>query len=109
MSNSPVAKPISKEMAEEHKKLAQHDKICNEIHNLYRRKNADYGGAIENGVNALGWCYLYSQLWNKTQRFINLTSNPNRERFVDESLEDTLLDLANYAIEGVRILRSRRE
>lgn len=88
--------------------IIMHASICQEINALYERKNNDYGSAIEKGITELGWCYLYSQLWNKLQRFINLTSGKATQMVNDESLEDTLIDLANYAIEGARVLRSMR-
>lgn len=88
--------------------VIEHGEICDEINELYEKKNNDYGNTIEKGINELGMIYLSCQLYNKVNRLMTLT-DPNKKvtRQIDESIEDTLLDLANYAIEGVRILRNR--
>lgn len=90
-------------------KYEMHKELCDNIHELYKKKNNDYGFAIEKGVNELGWIYLSSQLFNKYQRFLNLTKPDISRSIENETLTDTLLDMANYAIEGARILKMGKE
>lgn len=75
--------------------------IQNQAINLYAKKNADYGNAFEKGCDNLGFMYAFSRIWDKTQRFENLAKkyaeNENADiRVKDETLNDTILDLANY-------------
>lgn len=93
-------------MTETEKKYIAHQEICDEIHQLYVRKNNDYGFAIEKGIEEMGWSYISAQLYNKTLRFINLTKPETVQKVSDESLEDTLTDLANYSIEAMRVGKS---
>ena len=51
---------------------------------------------------------MASMLFNKTERFINLSSK-NEEDINFESLEDTLRDIAVYATEGLRVMQKKRE
>lgn len=79
-----------------------------EMAELYELKNKDYGSAIERGMDKLGNSYMASMLFNKTERFINLSSK-NEEDINFESLEDTLRDIAVYATEGLRVMQKKRE
>ena len=65
------------------------------MQNTYETKNADYGNAFEDGMNELGLAYAQSMFHNKTKRFANLI---NADEVNHESLFDTVLDLANYAV-----------
>ena len=79
-----------------------------EMAELYELKNKDYGSAIERGMDKLGNSYMAAMLFNKTERFINLSSK-NEEDINFESLEDTLRDIAVYATEGLRVMQKKRE
>ena len=79
-----------------------------EMAELYELKNKDYGSAIERGMDKLGNNYMAAMLFNKTERFINLSSK-NEEDINFESLEDTLRDIAVYATEGLRVMQKKRE
>lgn len=62
----------------------------------YEKKNYDYGDSFENMCNKFGMLAAAIPLNNKVERINNLIIN--KENKVDESLVDSLKDLANYAI-----------
>lgn len=75
----------------------------------YCAKNADYGNSFEEALNnpKLGLTYAAGLIFNKSNRFINLHNQSSNAR-VNESITDTLLDLANYCIMTVIWLRKRQ-
>lgn len=91
-------------------KLEIHAGICDGIKDLYQRKNADYGDSFAKARKAVP-NYTLGKLYDKFSRYMNLTIKGETSAQVDESLDDTLMDLANYAImeltewyfEGVKI------
>lgn len=78
-------------------KLDIHAGICDSIKDLYRRKNADYGDSFVKARQAVP-NYTLGKLYDKFSRYMNLTLKGEGSAQVEESLDDTLLDLANYAI-----------
>lgn len=78
-------------------KLDIHAGICDSIKDLYRRKNADYGDSFAKARQAVP-NYTLGKLYDKFSRYMNLTLKGEGGAQVEESLDDTLLDLANYAI-----------
>ncbi len=79
------------------RKLDVHAAICDELKELYHRKNADYGDSFADARVKLPG-YTQGKLYDKLNRFINLSQRGEQTALVDESLDDTLMDLANYAI-----------
>lgn len=73
-----------------------HLRILQEIHDTYRKKNSDYGGSFTNLYKKFGLISPVIKLYDKLTRLESLI-NKDIE-VVDESIEDTLLDMANYAI-----------
>lgn len=75
--------------------------------NLYAKKNHDYGNAFEKGLAFIGPKYALSRLFDKVNRFATFSDN---EEFLvkDESIEDTLIDLANYSIMTIIAIRKSR-
>lgn len=72
----------------------------NKMLNLMAKKNADYGNAFNKGCDKLGYKYGLARMYDKLNRLVHLIeddfqdySNPNVE---DESMFDTIQDLANY-------------
>lgn len=72
----------------------------NKMLNLMAKKNADYGNAFNKGCDKLGYRYGLARIYDKANRLIHLIeddfqgySNVNVE---DESMLDTIQDLANY-------------
>lgn len=65
---------------------------------LYAKKNHDYGNSFDKGMSTIGMAYGVGRLYDKMNRLITL-SNPNEKQQVkDESIDDTLIDLACYSI-----------
>ena len=77
-----------------------HDRICLELNNIYEKKNADYGNSFENSLDKHGLIAGIVRMDDKMSRLISLNSK-NEQQVIDESLRDTLMDLANYAIMSV--------
>ena len=70
--------------------------VANELIELYNKKNDNYGNSYSKLFDDLGEIAGLVPLHNKLDRLTNLVKNPNSNHF--ESEEDTLKDLASYAI-----------
>ena len=78
-------------------KAEKHLMICGEINALYVRKNHDYGDSFHKTFEEEGMAMARIRLDDKLNRFKTLTRSAKQE-VNDESVRDTLIDLANYAI-----------
>lgn len=79
-------------------KVERHKQICMALNTLYARKNHDYGDSFHETFLEEGMAMSRIRLTDKLKRFKKLSKNPDLRQVGDESLKDTLLDLANYAI-----------
>ncbi len=82
-------------------------KIFEEMFSTYVKKNADYGNSFEKSIEKFGLVASAVRLSDKLERFSNLICNDAQVK--DESIEDTLLDMANYAAMTVLYLRKTRK
>jgi hypothetical protein len=80
-----------------------HRSICAGLSDLYERKNSDYGDSFHDTFLEEGMAMPRIRLSDKLNRFKALTKQDRQVQ--DETIEDTLLDLANYAIMTVIELR----
>ena len=71
--------------------------IANDLGELYEKKNAAYGNSFGDTYKRLGIISAVTRISDKYNRLCNLATNPNIDN-LGESLEDTLKDLASYAI-----------
>ena len=71
------------------------EEITNKLNEIYTRKNKDYGNSFEKSCEEFGLVSPAIRMTDKLNRFKQLI---NSKPEVDESIQDTLLDLANYAI-----------
>ena len=78
-------------------KVQRHAEICKEINDLYKRKNHDYGDSFHQTFIEEGMAMARIRLGDKFSRFKTL-SRGGGQKVDDESIRDTLIDLANYAI-----------
>lgn len=85
-------------------KAEMHKTICDELTALYERKNHDYGDSFGKSYVEYGMAMPCIRLEDKLNRLKSLTRN--EQRVHDESIEDTLMDLANYAIMTLVEMRS---
>lgn len=87
--------------------VKHHEKICQQLNDTYKRKNADYGNSFSKQFEEYGITSSAIRIEDKFLRFKNLLKNDAKVK--DEPLEDTLLDLANYAIMTVMEINNRQE
>ena len=78
---------------DEVKQFANEAKQCVE---LYSRKNHDYGNSFDKGMDNIGVAYGVGRIYDKMNRLVTLTKE--KAQVKDESIDDTLRDLACYAI-----------
>ena len=77
-------------------KLDKHRAICKELSDIYEKKNHDYGDSFSKLYEEYGMLSVVIRLFDKLYRLENLME---KEQMVeDESIEETLKDLANYCI-----------
>lgn len=84
--------------------LVDHAGICAELTNTYRKKNADYGNSFSRAVEKYGLVSALTRISDKFNRLESLILHKEQE-VKDESVQDTLLDLANYCIMTVMEIR----
>lgn len=75
-----------------------HSQICKDLHNLYITKNSDYGNSVSDTFDKFGIDAFLVRMYDKLNRLYSLTRTDTKQMVSDEKIEDTLLDLANYAI-----------
>ena len=82
-------------------KLKRHEELCKEIHETFIAKNNDYGDSVHDLFEKLGPITLATRLGDKYNRICSLlTKGLDKQLVKSESILDTFLDLANYAIIG---------
>lgn len=86
--------------------ITQHREIIDYLHNLYINKNHDYGNSVHDTYVKYGLTSFLVRLEDKMNRARTLSMKDQRVN--DEKIEDTLLDLANYAILAVIELRQEQ-
>lgn len=74
---------------------------------LQARKNKDYGNAFGKSMDKFGPVVSLIRLGDKMNRLEHLVMNGGM-KVKDESVEDTLVDLAAYAIMTVEWLNNRK-
>ena len=83
-------------------KVLRHKAICDELNKLYEKKNHDYGDSFHQTFVEEGLAMTRIRLGDKFSRFKTLSwltnSDSDQQQVTDESIRDTLIDLANYAI-----------
>ena len=89
----------------EAKKPQYTKEIVEEISKLHDKKNNDYGGAYYEMLNECGTAAGSGIIYNKSRRLANLIKDKTEQMVNDESIEDTLLDLASYAIMTLEHIR----
>lgn len=78
--------------------------VLKKMATIHEAKNTDYGNSFELAARMLGRPVvevLLSRMADKLARACNLVSRNGQAAVKEESLADTLLDLANYAVLAV--------
>ena len=71
--------------------------ITKSMSSIFRKKNHDYGNSFEQCLNEEGLAASRIRMGDKWNRFKQLSKGVQAQ-VNDESLRDTLIDMANYAI-----------
>lgn len=77
-------------------KIELHKQICGNMHNTYKAKNADYGDSFAKVREEYPEA-ICIRLMDKLERLKTLYKGGGQQ-VKDESIDDTLLDIANYAV-----------
>ncbi|OPD28833.1 hypothetical protein AL713_17605 [Clostridium botulinum] len=77
-------------------KAERHKVICGELNEIYKNKNHDYGDSFGETYKKLGIISAVTRITDKVNRLQSLTVKDQKVK--DESIKDTLKDLANYSI-----------
>ena len=85
-----------------------HLEICGELNVTYERKNKDYGDSFTQSLDKHGLIAAIVRMDDKLNRVTSLNSSGDIQ-VTDESLRDTVMDLANYAIMTVMWMDSIKE
>lgn len=87
-------------------KIELHKQLLDNLHTLYVTKNKDYGDSVHDTYEKYGLVSFLVRLEDKLNRARTLSK---QEALVkDEKIEDTLLDMANYAVLAVIELQGDR-
>lgn len=73
-----------------------HTEVCDEIHELYELKNADYGDSFSR-LRKRYPLFVCMRVYDKLNRLESCMIKDSIE-VKDETIEDTLMDIANYCI-----------
>lgn len=84
-------------MTENEKLVGQHKEVCNMLNEIYEQKNKAYGNSFGDTYNDLGIISAVTRISDKFNRLKTLARNHDIN-CGDESIADTLLDMANYCI-----------
>ena len=76
-----------------------HKNICLGLNEMYIKKNADYGDSVGELYDKLGDISLLTRISDKHNRLMSLLDPKNEGKEINyESINDTIMDMANYCI-----------
>lgn len=78
-------------------KIALHKKYLDDLHELYKTKNFDYGDSVHQTYMRYGMTSFLVRVEDKINR-VNSLITKGTQKVNNEKLQDTLLDAANYLI-----------
>lgn len=88
--------------------IVKHKELCDYLHETYKSKNADYGNSFKEMFAEFGIITAITRIGDKFNRLKNLYKNQERQ-VKDESVRDTLLDMANYCIMTVMEIDNQKK
>ena len=89
-------------------KVETFSKIVTEMTELYAKKNHDYGNSFDEGCDKIGAGYPLGRLLDKMNRLIACMGKED-EMQINESIEDTLKDLACYSVMTLSYLKRKKQ
>lgn len=75
-----------------------HKEQCDKLNPLYIAKNTDYDDSFGKSIDSMGYMSALVRMDDKINRIKALLIAPDKAKVSDESVSDTLLDLANYSL-----------
>jgi hypothetical protein len=78
-------------------KVEKHRELLNKLNEIYAKKNEAYGDSFGRTFKELGIMSAITRIYDKFNRIVALTKGAKNE-IIDESIRDTLIDMANYCI-----------
>lgn len=90
-------------------KVDVHAAVCSRLNAMYQVKNSDYNDAFAKSFAEYGMAMPCIRLEDKLNRLKALTVHNRKQNVKDESIQDTLMDLANYAIMTLVELKIKEE
>ena len=91
------------------KLVQEHQELTEQLNWLYKVKNAKYGDSFGKKVRKRGLMSALDRMEDKWNRLENLIENNEDGSDTDESLEDTLIDLANYCLMTIMEINHAKE
>lgn len=88
-------------------KIEMHKQIAMKLSSIYEKKNHDYGDSFSKTYKELGIISAVTRITDKYNRLVSLARN-HEQKVQDESMVDTLLDMANYCIMTVIELENEK-
>ncbi len=88
-------------------KVETFSNIVKEMTELYAKKNHDYGNSFDEGCDKIGTGYPLGRLLDKMNRLIACMGKED-EMQINESIEDTLKDLACYSVMTLSYLKRKK-
>lgn len=83
------------------------EQLVKQLVETQKRKNADYGSSFDQTLNEFGLVASATRMSDKFNRFKSLMRCGSTARVEDEKIEDTLMDLAAYAIMTVEWIKKQ--
>lgn len=84
------------------------EQLANQLIDTQKRKNADYGSSFDQTLDEFGLVASATRMSDKFNRFKSLMRCGSSARVEDEKIEDTLMDLAAYAIMTVEWIKKQQ-
>ena len=88
-------------------KVETFSKIVIEMTELYAKKNHDYGNSFDESCDKIGTGYPLGRLLDKMNRLISCMGKEDKMQ-INESIEDTLKDLACYSVMTLSYLKRKK-
>ena len=83
--------------------------ILTDLSETYEAKNADYGDSVGDTYKKFGDVSFLTRITDKYNRILSLADKGECGAVKDESMDDTILDMANYCILWLVERRAKEE
>ncbi len=82
--------------------------LTKQMSDTFAKKRKDYGQTTTETYDKFGPVSMLTRMHDKMGRLDNLLGRAQENNVLNESIEDTLLDLANYALITILEMRKRQ-